>query len=260
MIINVFNAVWFVFMGVTVATIAGITYLYRDKTRKEKLKFMRWFSIISFILWILYKYGLYVDPTFPEFNFWNELPLQPCNTMMWLAIISSFFDITIIMDYGFYVGIVAALMAILMPETGFYNIPFFSIKALGFYGTHALVLIMGVLFVTLKLTKVSYKNALRSAIFFFGMACAMFLVSFILRVTVFPEASYYFTFGNDDNFLLRAIKRFIPVNLVYLIPVIFIAYDAFLFETWAILSVKKQIRKRKKAEKAALEEETANSK
>lgn len=239
MIISVFNAVWFGFMAITVLAIIGITRLLKDKTREQKLIFFRWFSIASFSLWILYKYGLSVDPDFENFIFWKELPLQPCNTMMWLAIIAAFFDVTIIMDYGFYVGIASALMALVMPETGFYDIPFFSIRALGFYGTHALVLMEGVLFVTLGLTKVSYKTALRSVIFFAGMACVMHFVNTMFRLTVFSEASYYFTYGNEDNFLLSAFKRFIPVNLLYMAPIFLIAYGVFSLETFLILLPKR---------------------
>ncbi|MCQ2412229.1 MAG: YwaF family protein [Sphaerochaetaceae bacterium] len=231
-------------MAITIAAIVGITHVYKDKTRAQKLVFLRWFSVISFALWILYKYGLYADPTF-DFIFWKELPFQPCNTMMWLAIVAAFFDVTIIMDYGFYVGIASALMALVMPETGFYNIPFFSIRALGFYGTHALVLMVGVLFVTMGLTKVSYKNALRSIIFFMAMACVMHLVNTVFRHTVYSEASYYFTYGNEDNFLLSAFKRFIPVNLLYMLPIFMIAYGVFLLETYLILLPSKLGRKGK---------------
>lgn len=230
MIISVFNWVWFALMGITALAIVGITRLYKDKTREQKLTFLKWFSVISFVLWILYKYGLYADPTF-EFIFWKELPFQPCNTMMWLAIVAAFFDVTIIMDYGFYAGVASALLAILMPETGFYDIPFFSVRSLGFYGTHVLVIMMGVLYVSMGLTKVSYKNALRSIIFAVCMACVMHVMNTVIRLTVCSEASYYFTYGNEDNFILDTIKHVIPVNLIYLIPVFALAYGLFVLET-----------------------------
>lgn len=126
-----------------------------------------------------------------------------------------------------------------MPESEFVTVSILSNKALGYYGTHSLVIMQGLLLVSLGLVKIDYKNAFRSVIFFIFMASCVHVVNMILRVTVFPEATYYYTFGFDENFLLVAFKRFIPVPLLCMTPIFLASFIVTYLETLIILFFRK---------------------
>ncbi|MBQ0070387.1 MAG: hypothetical protein KBS81_00780, partial [Spirochaetales bacterium] len=58
-----------------------------------------------------------------------------------------------------------------------------------------------------------------------------------------PEATFYYTFGFDENFLLRAIKSFIPVPLLYMAPVFLATYGVAMLETYIIRLFQKKKKK-----------------
>ena len=130
--ITPFNLPWFVLITLSFSLPFFIARKLEGKSRKEKLFFVKWFSIVSALLWVLYKYLLSIDPDF-SFVFWKELPLQPCNTMLWLGIIACILDNETIMSYGYYIGIPCALLALMMPESGFITVSILSNKAIGYY-------------------------------------------------------------------------------------------------------------------------------
>ena len=236
--ITPFNLPWFVLITLSFSLPFFIARKLEGKSRKEKLFFVKWFSIVSALLWVLYKYLLSIDPNF-SFVFWKELPLQPCNTMLWLGIIACILDNETIMSYGYYIGIPCALLALMMPESGFITVSILSNKAIGYYGTHALVVMQGLMFVSLGLCKIDYKSAILSVVFFIFMAFCAHIVNILLRVTVYPEATYYYTFGFDENFLLRVFKRFIPVPLLYMTPIFIASVFVTCLETLIITFLKR---------------------
>lgn len=246
MIISAFNATWFLLLALSAAAIIVVTKLLKDKDRRQKLNTIMWISIVTFIVWIIYKLGLYL---FPEqvgtigrsepyvFNLWDELPLQPCNTMLWLGIFACAFDWKPVMAYGFYIGMFCALMALMMPEGGFYGISLFTFPGFGYYVTHFMVIVIGVLFVTTGLIEVSYKSCLKAMLFFMFMLCVVHIVNIILRATVFPEATYYYTFDDpDNNFILAYIRtNLVKVDLLYMIcPVALACFPADALVTFII--------------------------
>lgn len=238
---NIYWTILFVIQFIIPFIVAAKT---KGKNREEKLRIVKWFAVFAAIHWIFYKVSLFLDPDYPNFNIWNELPLYHCNTILWLGIIAAIYDIKAIMDYGFYIGIPCAILALMMPNLDFVSLPFFSFRAFGFYGTHMCVIILGLLFVTMGLTEISYKSVLRATLCFVIMTVAIHLVNIILRSTVFPEASYYYTFGFDENFLLRAFMRFIPIPLLYMTPIFIGSFIVCSLETLIILSLKKLFKNR----------------
>ena len=241
--ITPFNIYWTILFAIQFIIPFIVAAKTKGKTREEKLRIVKWFAVFAAIHWIFYKVSLFLDPDYPNFNIWNELPLYHCNTILWLGIIAAIYDIKAIMDYGFYIGIPCAILALMMPNLDFVSLPFFSFRAFGFYGTHMCVIILGLLFVTMGLTEISYKSVLRATLCFVIMTVAIHLVNIILRSTVFPEASYYYTFGFDENTILRALYRFIPVPLLYMVPIFFVALIIVWVETFIIRFVGKHSKR-----------------
>ena len=194
---------------------------------------MLFLSIFTALFWVLYKVGIANDPEY-VFNIWNELPFYTCNTMVWLGIFACIFDNKSIMAYGYYVGVPCALLALFMPDSDFFCVPLLSMRGIGYYGTHAMVIILGLLFVTLNLFEIDYKNAAKSIVFFIAMSVLAHIFNIILRFTVFPEASYYYTFGLEENAALSFFYRLIPVPLLYFAPIFFLSLIVVIIETYII--------------------------
>lgn len=244
MIINVFNYTWFILVALAVAYIIFVTKKFSSKTEEEKLSFLLKQSIFLCVFWVLYKVQLGFDAGYADlFEFWNELPLQPCNTVCWLSIIACVKKNKNIMAYSFYAGTVFALMALLMPSPGFYGISIFTPRCIGYYGTHLLVAITGILFATLGLFKIEVKSAIKADLCFLEIATIMHAINIIMRATVYPDASYYYTFGKDTNAILTTMHNIIPINYVYLLPFIALAIPIFIAETYAIKAIGQLIRK-----------------
>ena len=232
--ISPFNPYWIILTVLEFTLPFILAFLYKDKTRDEKLRFLIYLSSATAIYWLIYKIGLYLDPEYPSFNIWNELPLHTCNTMIILGVLASILDNKSIMAFGFYVGVPCAFLALLMPDLDFVRLPILSSRALGYYGTHALVVIMGLLFASFGLFEINYRNATKAIGFFVLMATLVHVVNIVLRMTVFPDASYYYTFGFNENTLLRAFYSFIPVPLLYMAPIFILSLFVVYFETFII--------------------------
>lgn len=245
MIISAFNYTWFIIMALAVTYMVLITRKYKNKTEQEKLDFMFKQSIWLCVAWILYKIGIGLDKEYTLFEFWNELPLQPCNTVIWLSLIASKKNNKTIMAYSFFAGTVFAILAMVMPSPGFYDINFFTARGIGYYGTHWFVVITGILYATLGLFDIDVKAALRAVLFFLFIATCMHFVNMLMRATVYEEASYYYTYGNKDNAILTMVHNLLPVNLIYLIPFAVVAMGVFSLESYIINTLGRLIRKNK---------------
>lgn len=243
MIISTFNYTWFLLLLLSAAYSVFITKKFKDKTEKEKITFMFRQAIVFSVCWILYKIGIGLDPEYTLFEFWNELPLQPCNTVIWLSVVAATTNNKSIMAYTFYAGILFALLALIMPSPGFYDINFFTARGLGYYLTHWFVIITGILYASLGLFKLDSKSALRASLTYLEIAAIMHLVNILMRATVYPEASYYYTFGNKDNAILTKVREIIPINLIYLVPFAAISYPVFLFENVVLKNLGRLLHK-----------------
>lgn len=243
MIIKVLNVTWFLLMLLSVLYILWTTKRYKNKSEEDKLNFLLKQSIILCISWILYKVGIYFDKDYTLFEFWNELPFYPCNTMIWLSIIACSKNSKTFMSYAFYTGALCASLALLMPSEGFYDINFFTARGIGFYGTHWFVIITGVQFVTFGLLELNTKSCIKAGLCFLGIALVIHFLNMLLRATVYPEATYYYTYRYEENALLAKIYDTIPINYFYLIPLAIVGTLFFMLETVIINSIRRVIRK-----------------
>lgn len=244
MIINAFNFAWFIYLVLGVGYILIATKLLRHKSEKQKLNFMLYQSIFLCVFWVAYKLVLSQDPEYVSlFEAWNELPLQPCNTVIWLSIIAAIRKNKTIMAYCFYAGVLFALIALFMPPTGFFGVSMFKFRCIGYYGTHWLVVATGILYATLGFIKVDNKTAFRAILLYIGITVAMHFVNLLMRATVYEKASYYYTFGKEGNAIFGKMLQIIPVPLLYLIPIPVVSIPVFLFENWLIKNLGQLIRK-----------------
>lgn len=108
-------------------------------------------------------------------------------------------------------------MALLFPEVPFTGFSLFLPRILGFYCTHALLIVCGLALALLDF----YRPTPRDYPGVFGtfvlLALGAHLINLLLRATVCPGANYFFTFGADIS-ILNLFWRFIPYPFFYELP------------------------------------------
>lgn len=208
------------------AALAVLIFVMRSRGRGDSeemingnRRFLAGLGLFTVGYLTVYKALLSRVPGFP-FNGWNELPLQPCNVIALLSIPAALSDNRVLKSLCFYGGTVFATMALLMPESNFAEVTLLSVKGLGFYGFHGLVLVLSVSFATLRVYRPRYRDipAMLAALV---VLCALAHgVNLLLRATVYPNANFFFTCGLQGNPVLEGLKAVIPVDLIYELPLL----------------------------------------
>ena len=227
MIIEAFNGVFFVVIGIIILLTFGLHFVLRNKSEKVKVITLSSISTFNIIFFFIYKVWLSNDKEFLEinnlefFNWWAELPLQLCNISMFMLPIGLLLKNNFLKSYVFFISPLAAFMAICFPEAAFTDSSIFLLRNIGFYTTHAIIIILGVNVASLKLYKPTYKGTILPIITALALAVVMFIINTILRNTVCPEANYFFTYQTEIP-LLSTFYSILPVPLLYEVFAIFI--------------------------------------
>ena len=229
-IMTPFSTVFFLtFAGFLLLLIAA-SLLLRGKSEKTKQTVLVTACALTLIGFFFYKYALSRDEDFNVitavmggFNWWGELPLQLCNINMILIPIAVLKKSRPLMCFGFFLGPLGALMALLMPGNGFDGYSLLLPRMLGYYGTHFMIVIEGLALVTFGLFRPKLKDLPRAALAVFLIALGVFLINMLLRWSgLHPKANYFFSVETEGNFLLDMFYSWIPVPFLYLLPSIVI--------------------------------------
>ena len=182
-----FQGLHLLLLLLTAAAVLLIFLLLRGKPEARRSRFLIGVCFFNLALFAGYKLSLsmdaaYVRAYYPNgFNIFNELPLHLCNINLFLIPIGLWKRNRSIMGFSFFVAPLGALMALLFPE------PLFS----GF---------------SLFLPRI------------FGLlAVGAHLINLLLRLTLCPEANYFFTYGAEIG-VLKLFWRIIPAPLLYGLP------------------------------------------
>ena len=230
LIMNPFNALFFEIFAALVLLLIIVSILLRKKDVKIKKTVVVAASLITLAGFFVYKYYLSIDPEFDAlrasigmggFNWWGELPLQLCNINLILIPIAVLSGRSELLGFCFFVGPLGALMALTMPGVEFSGVSILIPRMLGYYGTHFMVVILGLSIVTLGLYKPKFRDLPKIALAVICIAFVVFLFNMILRVTgVYPKANYFFSVETEGNFLLEIFRGWIPITFLYLLPAI----------------------------------------
>lgn len=214
----------------SVAIIVLLTALFRDKSEKTRRLVVLICCGFNAILYIIYKIVLasgvdYLSENGYTFTILSELPFQLCNISIFLVPIAVLLKKDKLLSYGFYLAVIGALMTTLFPEPEFQGICIAKFPIYGYYFTHYHIIINGILLVTLKLFKPSFKVLPFLNIILLAFAIVAFLINLLFNTcfidtSVNPAANYFFTWEPADISILEVFYKWIPVRFLYLIPAI----------------------------------------
>lgn len=116
-----------------------------------------------------------------------------------------------------FVAPLGALMALLFPEPLFSGFSLFLPRIFGYYVTHAILVVCGLSLATLGFYRPDPKDIPRILKTFGLLAVGAHLINLLLRLTLCPEANYFFTYGAEIG-VLKLFWRIIPAPLLYGLP------------------------------------------
>ena len=139
----------------TAAAALLVFLLLCKKTEARRSRLLIGVCLFNLALFAGYKLSLsmdaaYVRAYYPNgFNIFNELPLHLCNINLFLIPLGVWKRNRSIMGFSFFVAPLGALMALLFPEPLFSGFSLFLPRILGYYVTHALLVVCGLSLATL---------------------------------------------------------------------------------------------------------------
>ena len=181
---------------------------------------------VTFAGFFAYKYCLSVDAAYAVitartggFDWWAELPMHLCNVNMILIPIAVLRRSRPLMCFGFFLGPLGALMALLMPSNGFDGYSLLLPRMLGYYGTHFMIVIEGLALVTFGFFRPRFSDLPRTILTALLICFGAFCVSALLRAAgLSATANYFYSLETEGNFLLEMFRRWIPLPFLYLMP------------------------------------------
>ena len=90
-------------------------------------------------------------------------------------------------------------------------------RIFGYYVTHALLVVCGLSLATLGFYRPAPRDIPQILKTFGLLAVGAHLINLLLRLTLCPEANYFFTYGAEIG-VLKLFWRIIPVPLLYGLP------------------------------------------
>ena len=218
MIINTFNAAWFIMLGVLLALTVAVMLIGKGKSYVFKRKLMLVLYVFIIVFYIAYKgYLVYFSKTYKT-SFWNELPLALCQVASLFAYPAVASKNRTLLGFSFFTGTLCSFAALLMPVSGFYNIPLLSFESIGYYGFHILVFVICINIYLLGLYNPQVKDVPKIMLLLAFTALVVHGINWLLRATVFPGANYFFTYDTEGNPILDIFRNLIDVPYVYELP------------------------------------------
>lgn len=220
MIVRPFNAGFWLIAALTAAVLVLLYVLGRGKTQRQREKMLLALCAFNLVFYFVYKGLLSQDAEFllvkgmDEFNWFDELPLQLCNINLFLIPLGILTKKRPILGFSFFFAPLGALLAMASPNAPFVGFSLALPRMIGYYGTHALLIVCGLALAVLNIYRPRRRDMGGILAALLALAVCMHGVNTLLRATVCPQANYFYTYYSDIS-LIRLMWRLIPVPLLY---------------------------------------------
>ena len=225
-VLRPFNPIFLISFGLFIALLVVSSLLLRKKDEKTRRNVLAVTCIVTVISFFVYKYFLSIDAQYRVinaamggFNWWSELPLNLCNINMILIPIAVWTKNRALQNFCFFLGPLGALMALIMPSTGFSGYSLLLPRMIGFYFTHYMVFIESIAIASFGLFRPRFKEIPLTLLTTVVVSFTVFLFNMLLRKTgICPKVNYFFSVETEGNPVLDLFNSWIPVPYLYLMP------------------------------------------
>ncbi|MDR2114298.1 MAG: YwaF family protein [Bifidobacteriaceae bacterium] len=225
--IYVFSLPWFVFIVVLAAIGGGLYGIGRRLDLAGRKKLLLGTAGVNLICFGFYMVGLSTQSNFPAHVVYN-MPLQLCSLVTFSLIPAILIDSPVLRGFTYFIGCLAGFMAFFSPATGIEGVGVFTPLAVGFFGSHGLNVVIGVLIAALGLYRPDYKEAWKTLGYFGILVGFMAALNWTLRLTWVPAANYFYFFDPEGAQILEALHDLVGLPVVYLFPVLPLVIGALL--------------------------------
>lgn len=241
-------------------------FIFKKKSEKAKEIYLWILMAIAFLAtWITFAVALIEDYGGAQrANFWARLPLHMCSINVILYPV--FFGIrkrasklvsSTLFSYMYFFGSAGALLAMVVTAPGDClgaGVNFFQYNVLTYWLKHGLIFILPIMFVVLGFYRPKLIDIVKATVFLVGLLCIMELVN--LLFSWFNQlcggneiANFFYTRTGVGTAVLSTFYGWIPVELLYMFPLVVIAVPMF-FIYYSPIGIMDLV-KRQKAKKAA---------
>ena len=214
-----FSTMWYLTILLSIYMIHTIKKTYKNQTLETRKNFIKQFNILVIVFWIIYKTTLKFDPNYP-FNIWNELPLHLCNITCILFLIASIKDNDILRGLCFYTGTIGIVFAFIMPDPNFSNLPIYHFRSIGYWGYHTLMLVQSISLITLNIIQPTKQDVRKIISLLALLTLSIHAINVGLRLTIHPQANYFYTFGIPGNIIMDSLQQIIPYPFLFMLPIL----------------------------------------
>lgn len=219
MIIKAFNLTYFLLMLLIAGIVIALTVLFKNKAQKSKERCVLAICAFNIFFFIIYKIGLAVGtPGLPDsyhFDIWLELPIHLCNISLFLVPIGVLTKNDKLMAYGFFIAPLGAFFAMTFPPEGFGGLNVFYFHMIGFYGTHAILIIVGILLVSMGLFRPSFRKIPLMFLTALILSSCAFVINILIREFTGSPANYFYTYDPEGISILELFWSILPVRYLY---------------------------------------------
>lgn len=212
--------------------------IYQKKSEKTK-NILIWvlLGLAMLMTWGIFIYSLFVDEN-QRLHFWKRLPLHMCSINPILYMIA--FGLrnkkprfsAIMMKYIFYVGSPGALLGLLIPAGDCVNKSFLEYNVYSYWIKHGLIFNIPIILVMLGYYQPKIKDTFIAAgilfCFVVGMYGVNLLFSYFSKLQGINDIVNFFYSREPENFLLEFFWKLIPIELIYMFPLVIIVIPIFL--------------------------------
>ena len=225
-ILRPFNTLFWIMSGAVLLLLLLASLLLRKKSECVRKTVLVAACVLTAVGFFVYKVYLSLDAEYNVvyaamggFNWWGELPLHLCNINMLLIPVAVLTGSRPLKGFCFFVAPLGALMALLMPGTGFSGYSLLLPRMLGYHGTHCMVLLEGLALASFGLYRPRFRDLPGVVLMILAIAFGIFLIDMAIRLSgLNPKANYFFAVETEGNALLELFYRLIPFPFLYLLP------------------------------------------
>ncbi|MDR2348878.1 MAG: YwaF family protein [Bifidobacteriaceae bacterium] len=217
--IYVFSAPWAGFLAVLTAIGWGLYLVGRRLDLGGRQKLLVGAAAANLVCFALYMYGLVSTGLFPAHVVYN-MPLQLCSLVTFSLIPAILLNSRGLRAFCYFIGCLAGFLALFSPASGIEGVGVFSPLSIGFFGSHGLNVVIGAMIACLGLYRPDYRGAWRTLLHLLALALAMAVLNLVLRLTLLPEANYFYFFDPEGADILVALHDLVGLPVIYLLPVL----------------------------------------
>jgi uncharacterized membrane protein YwaF len=184
----------------------------RQREGEKRLLYFNWLSLDAEYL---------STQNIGRFNVLDELPLHLCNVNMLIIPLALLSKRRVLLVFCCLSAPLGAFMALASPVAAFSESSILPPRNIGYYSSHALLIVAGTSLATLKLCRPDFRDLPPATAIMLVMLVATHLVNAVLRLSgASSDANYFFTYGPDGTTALEGLWRFIPIPFVYELPLL----------------------------------------